>query len=728
MTFLLISFSEHPVHTAIDFSQPECLRHLLSKGASTRATYPFDKNRTLHHAIMKVDGSITGTKNSEEVIHILLETKEAREVINDSGNGGMQPLYRSVLLSTEPVERDKKRFSQETKVEAFVRIMEAMLAAGADVNLSYNLIDPLQIALMAKADPRIVKVLLKHGANPNNCMGLKGQSTLCSAMVSDNPEVVKMLLETDVDVNMRGMDGHRPFTAGLCIKPNLHACAELLVRHPAFRYEPIEIGNAQHHLDESFFSPEERHYFFRDKSCPDKLGERLEKLELSKKPVRNKKDPVIIRAVEEGDVERLEKEIEHCTNIDAKNSAGETALYRAISKNDFEVAEILLDHGASVTVQSKEGLFPINESAKMANSLELLDALLAKGADGNAAGTDGKTPFFLAVQYGRVENVEFLGNVKDVDVNLGEATTGTAALHLMAQENNVQMMEAILKLPSANINVLNKFGATPLHYAAKSDCVEAAEFLLSRDVSAETTCDVRWNTPLHVAAACNSLKVGKLLIAKGALVNAKNADMESPLFMAAMTNSEEMLELLMANGADIDAKNVHGQTPLYVAVNFQAHNTANILVEEGADIHAREKYRSDTILHSAVSTANLCMTRQLLRRGVSLEVKDSFGYTAFLRTALTDLDWVMEELLELGADHTVTVNEHVSTFNENRRENFLDLVAILEQERILKKIVKVDKRTRMGFLAAPMTEMPGRVAAIRTAHENRLKLEFVYRN
>ena len=107
-------------------------------------------------------------------------------------------------------------------------------------------------------------------------------------------------------------------------------------------------------------------------------------------------------------------------------------------------------------------------------------------------------------------------------------------------------------------------GKTPdtIHYAAGSGNIEAVK----RHLATGTDVDVKggWMviTPLHSAASDGHKEIVELLIANGAVVNAKDEIESTPLSGAALNGHKEIAELLIAAGADVNAKNVSGRTPL----------------------------------------------------------------------------------------------------------------------------------------------------------------------
>jgi hypothetical protein len=52
---------------------------------------------------------------------------------------------------------------------------------------------------------------------------------------------------------------------------------------------------------------------------------------------------------------------------------------------------------------------------------------------------------------------------------------------------------------------------------------------------------------------------------------------------------EEIARLLIARGADVDALNVYGETPLHLPCRASAEDAAKTLLFNGADVHARDK-------------------------------------------------------------------------------------------------------------------------------------------
>ena len=93
-------------------------------------------------------------------------------------------------------------------------------------------------------------------------------------------------------------------------------------------------------------------------------------------------------------------------------------------------------------------------------------------------------------------------------------------------------------------------------------------------------------TPLHYAVGEGRNEIAKLLIAKGADVNAKGKFGSTPLHFA---TSKEIAELLIAEGANVNAKDERGKTPLDLAIQVKNPKTADLLRNHGGKTGAELK-------------------------------------------------------------------------------------------------------------------------------------------
>ena len=132
---------------------------------------------------------------------------------------------------------------------------------------------------------------------------------------------------------------------------------------------------------------------------------------------------------------------------------------------------------------------------------------------------------------------------------------------------------------------------------------------------------------LHLAAVLGRHEVVRMLLERGADVNARNRWQETPLHDAAWQGHDEVVGVLLEKGADIHARDQWQETPLHDAA-WQGHDeVVGVLLERGADIHARDQWQ-ETPLHGAARNGREQVVGLLLGGGADIGARNSKGRTA----------------------------------------------------------------------------------------------------
>jgi ankyrin repeat protein len=162
------------------------------------------------------------------------------------------------------------------------------------------------------------------------------------------------------------------------------------------------------------------------------------------------------------------------------------------------------------------------------------------------------------------------------------------------------------------------------------------------------TRDARGSTLLITAAAIGSPEAVRLLLETGADVNAKNELEATALILGAA--SPEKARMLVEKGADVNARSKLGRTPLMIAASCDGCSpTVKLLLDKGADPKAADK-QGNTALNEAAWADNVESVRLLLAKGAGADTGDGQGYTPLASAASNCNPDLIKLFLSKGAN------------------------------------------------------------------------------
>jgi hypothetical protein len=139
--------------------------------------------------------------------------------------------------------------------------------------------------------------------------------------------------------------------------------------------------------------------------------------------------------------------------------------------------------------------------------------------------------------------------------------------------------------------VRNKWGMTQLYYYCREGMTSSVMRMLemrSIDVEAKMSEELGGWTCLMQAAAYGHLDICRLLIDKGAQMEAKDSNGNTPLHFAAANGHLEIVRLLCDRGADIEAHDDDGCRSLHYSAYYGHISVVKELLEvRNAEINAR---------------------------------------------------------------------------------------------------------------------------------------------
>ena len=222
---------------------------------------------------------------------------------------------------------------------------------------------------------------------------------------------------------------------------------------------------------------------------------------------------------------------------------------------------------------------PLLEAA-MSGDRTVVNALLDRGADIDAAAGDGTTALHWAAQNDDLAMLELL---LDSGAAPDPATRfGVTPLELAANNGNAAAIERLIAA-GADANAPSREGQTPLMTAAASGRVAAVEALLARGARVDAAEAWRGQTALMWAAGEGHLEVVRKLVEAGANVAAKSKSGYTPLLFAVRNAQIDTLRFLLEQGASANDLAPDGTSALNVAVVNAFYEAASVLLDYGAD-------------------------------------------------------------------------------------------------------------------------------------------------
>ncbi|KAI1759776.1 hypothetical protein GGR53DRAFT_470994 [Hypoxylon sp. FL1150] len=457
----------------------------------------------------------------------------------------------------------------------------------------------------------------------------------------------------------------------------------------------------------------------RESVCVSALSEacRLGRLSLARRLIGNGADvnalsfessdawSPLANAALAGNMEIVDLLLRH--GIDA-NTSGRSgpALQIACFKGHKEMAEALIEHGASLTCAEGSYGGPV-QAAVLGGHLDILRLLVTAGVDINMLSEYADirsndnislpgSPIQAAVATSNVAILDWLlehgANVNNLGPKRGLFRRPGVPLAIAAQMGNVEMVHRLLEAGAA-VDLLGKTdGANPaLFEAVRKGHLEVVECLLAAGANPNAPAGLhyRHTTAFTEACAGRSEAIVEALLDAGADANTHNC-----VGTVVSKGTVERIRLLIQHGADVNKQHKGGWTALHTAARDGRLDILRALLSEfSADpslplengslpIHTAATYGQtgciEVFLHADIEV--------LLQPGIDINVRSANGRTALHWAAASDVKKVdhlatVEWLLKHGADDTILENKtklKARDYLERKARKGTDLIKVME--------------------------------------------------
>ena len=283
--------------------------------------------------------------------------------------------------------------------------------------------------------------------------------------------------------------------------------------------------------------------------------------------------------------------------VEHRDKKGFTPLILAATAGHDKVVEILLESNADIEAQSERTKDTPLSLACSGGRYEVVEILLSKNANKEHRNVSDYTPLSLAASGGYVNIIKLLlAHGAEINSRTG-SKLGISPLMLAAMNGHTAAVKLLLDMGSDINAQIETNRNTALTLACFQGRHEVVSLLLDRRANVEHRAKTGL-TPLMEAASGGYIEVGRVLLDKGADVNASPVptSRDTALTIAADKGHYRFVELLLTRGAQADARNKKGNSSLWLAANGGHLDVVQLLYSAGADIDSQDNRKVSCLM------------------------------------------------------------------------------------------------------------------------------------
>lgn len=473
------------------------------------------------------------------------------------------------------------------------------------------------------------------------------------------------------------------------------------------------------------------------------------------------------------DEDTIQLLIDHGADINVIDNDGSNLLINALEECRLDTAKILINKGIDVNFIPEDGISALMIACTMGGNrdqvkanlsestlarfemysqddfTELVQLLIAKGADVNAKNNEGITALLAAVMANNIDAIKLLiDNGADITAR---DNNGLSALYYAVVANNTEAINLLID-KGADVNQKIVFGKegdrkeenTLLSFTVMQDLINKNTLPEKQQATLDTIqllidlgADVNAGFPLYYAAfTVKSKEIVQLLLNNGADVN-QLLNEASVLDMLVKHGHYDMIKLFIQNDADINLKNVAGKTPLMNAINLKkkdpiakiqkndslnalqkllllesyeignADRIIKLLVDHPrADLNAQCDITKDTALIQATKYNDYESVKLLLEKGADVDIQNSQDSTALLYAENKRIRNLLLRYDTKGLSSDAELQNKLDQIHSNKSSDLSkELLALTEEssaikDSLLRELYELKKKTNPKMISA----------------------------
>ncbi|EFR03483.1 ankyrin repeat domain-containing protein 52 [Nannizzia gypsea CBS 118893] len=600
----------YPLYLSVRYGYEKIAKFLIAKGASTNILH---SGWTLLITAAHFGHEAVARLLVDEGLDVDAKDNEDLRVLVHAAIGGNE---RVVLLLIDKGADINKADSRSTSSKRTTllhyasknghrEVVERLLDKGADVNAWDNDSKTPLYEATSTGHKEIAMLLLGRGSMvtcgnrsiyPQRPGSLSNATPLHNAAAAGMEEVVDLLIKKGADVEAMTDDGERPIHCAA--RRGEEETVRMLIRHKA----KLKVSTK-----EQYYTPLHLAADFGHDGVIEVLIDSGADIEAKSREYQYTPLHLAAKSGHERVVKLL---IQRGAGIEVKTvKTCFTPLHLAAQYGHERVVELLLENGADTKAEDDDPGWGVLQTFRLGTPLHVAAAarqegvvklLIEKGVNVDAINKNGNTPLEVAITKSKEDVAR--------DITNREGVIAEREIQARNERTIMRLIES-----GADIRLKQKEGWTPLHGAASQGYVAVARLLLKKGANIEAKREKGgysgWDsvlvglilegmTPLHTAAQCGQKEMAELLLEEGASIDAMTKEGATPLHLAAWRGRLSIIELLLDKGAYIEAKSDKGYTPLHVSSFEGELSVVELLVHRGADINARSRFKK-TPLHFA---------------------------------------------------------------------------------------------------------------------------------
>ena len=241
---------------------------------------------------------------------------------------------------------------------------------------------------------------------------------------------------------------------------------------------------------------------------------------------------------------------------------------------------------------------------------------------------------------------------------------GNGLLHSMVRIGWKIATKMMIQMPGIELNMLDRWGKSPLHYAAATSDTTISRVLIAGGAKLSHV-DLNHATALMYALDDGMAETIDLLIAGGALCDGVDIEGRSTLHYAVSRDWVSVVERLVENGADINHTDNSGILPIHLAALYGNPKLVRWFMDQ-PDVQINKKsYNGDSVIFwTAKGRQNSILELLLPACNIEMSLKDQFERNILHVTIPWARPDIVQQILELNVvkldakDHTGTTCLH----------------------------------------------------------------------